>query len=281
MVKRCPAVMSPRLHRDAGPDARDERGEGHAPREAPVRQAFRGPHCTRTFSACQPPGLGLRRYRNVRYGAAGWITLIGKCERRSAWRRVALAPANARKRCSTARSICSWRRRRADHDGGGAAGELLQGDALQMVRRPRGLLTATVQWQAAKVRGRRSTRSGSMPRHCGRASSSSRRTADGDLRAHVGGAQPAGDRSRRRRHSDLGAIVLENGRLAMGKRLKPVLEAGRDARLLLLRQFGERRSARSSGWLARDVQIRLLLGDKLTLTKAEIERDASGRRSSS
>ena len=46
----------------------------------------------------------------------------------------------------------------------------------------------------------------------------------------------------------LGAIVLENGRFTMGKRLKPVLEAGRDARLLQLRQLRRRRSGRSSAW---------------------------------
>ena len=36
----------------------------------------------------------------------------------------------------------------------------------------------------------------------------------------------------------------------------------------------KRRSAPSSGWSRRDVQIRLLLGDRFALTKAEIERDA-------
>jgi hypothetical protein len=71
----------------------------------------------------------------------------------------------------------------------------------------------------------------------------------------------------------LGAIVLDNGRLTMGKRLKPVLEAGRDARML---RFDNSETAFRTffGLVLRDVQIRLLLGDKLTLTVKEIEADA-------
>ena len=71
----------------------------------------------------------------------------------------------------------------------------------------------------------------------------------------------------------LGAIVLDNGRFTMGKRLKPVLEAGRDARLL---RFDSSETAFRTffGLMLRDVQIRLLLGDKLTMTAKEIEADA-------
>ena len=72
---------------------------------------------------------------------------------------------------------------------------------------------------------------------------------------------------------DLGAIVLENGRFAMARRLKPVLEAGRDAGLLA---FDDAEAAFRTffGLVARDVQIRLLLGDRFALTKADIARDA-------
>ena len=57
------------------------------------------------------------------------------------------------------------------------------------------------------------------------------------------------------------------------ERLKPVLEAGRDARLL---RFDNSESAFRTffGLIVRDVQIRLLLGDKFTPTQKGIEADA-------
>lgn len=71
----------------------------------------------------------------------------------------------------------------------------------------------------------------------------------------------------------LGAIVLENGRFALGHRLKPVLEAGRVAGLLA---FSDSEEAFRTffGLMARDVQIRLLLGDALKLTPASIREEA-------
>ena len=71
----------------------------------------------------------------------------------------------------------------------------------------------------------------------------------------------------------LGAIVLDNGRFTMGKRLKPLLEAGRDARML---KFDSSETAFRTffGLVLRDVQIRLLLGDKFALSTKEIEADA-------
>jgi hypothetical protein len=72
---------------------------------------------------------------------------------------------------------------------------------------------------------------------------------------------------------NLGVIVLENGRFAMGRRLKPVLEAGRDAGLL---KFDDCEAAFRSffGLVVRDVQIRLLLGDALRLDEKTILADA-------
>ena len=60
--------------------------------------------------------------------------------------------------------------------------------------------------------------------------------------------------------SNLGAIVLANGRFAIGERLKPLLEAAREARLL---DFDDPETAFRTffGLVGRDVQIRLLLGD--------------------
>jgi len=137
-----------------------------------------------------------------------------------------------------------------------------------------GLLTATVQWQAAKVRVPR------VDRH--RVDSDELRESieqfARDLLATLAGeisvtlnrlaVTHAGDEK-----TDLGMIVLENGRLEMGRRLKPVLEAGRDARLL---RFDSSEEAYRTffGLVVRDVQIRLLLGDHIELTPADIDRDA-------
>ena len=56
--------------------------------------------------------------------------------------------------------------------------------------------------------------------------------------------------------------------------MKPVLEAGRDAGLLA---FDDAEDAFRTffGLVARDVQIRLLLGDRLKLTSAAIARDSA------
>lgn len=72
----------------------------------------------------------------------------------------------------------------------------------------------------------------------------------------------------------LGRIVLENGRLALGQRLKPVLEAGRDAGLLAF-EDSETAFRTFFGLFARDIQIRLLLGDDLKMTRETIRADAS------
>ena len=69
-----------------------------------------------------------------------------------------------------------------------------------------------------------------------------------------------------RASSNLGQIVLANGRFAIGERLKPLLEAAREAGLLA---FDDTETAFRTffGLVGRDVQIRLLLGDKLRLTR--------------
>ncbi len=136
-----------------------------------------------------------------------------------------------------------------------------------------GLLTATVQWQAAKVRvplvDRKTLDSVSL------------RTSifqfGRDLLATIAGETSVALNRLAITHATedngLGAIVLDNGRFTMGKRLKPVLEAGRDARLL---KFDNSEMAFRTffGLVVRDVQIRLLLGDKVMPTLKEIEIDA-------
>ena len=76
------------------------------------------------------------------------------------------------------------------------------------------------------------------------------------------------------RGGNLGAIMLATGRFAIGERLKPVLDAGREAGLIA---FDDTETAFRSflGLVGRDVQIRLLLGDALEVVAPEIERDAA------
>ncbi|MCZ8259664.1 MAG: TetR/AcrR family transcriptional regulator C-terminal domain-containing protein [Beijerinckiaceae bacterium] len=71
----------------------------------------------------------------------------------------------------------------------------------------------------------------------------------------------------------LGAIVLANGRFALGSRMKPVLEAGRKAGLLAF-EDAEEAFRTLFGLVARDVQIRLLLGDTPGLDSECIRADA-------
>ncbi|MFD1199507.1 TetR/AcrR family transcriptional regulator [Brucella gallinifaecis] len=73
--------------------------------------------------------------------------------------------------------------------------------------------------------------------------------------------------------SGLGEIVLSNGPVAMARRLKPVLEMGQDAKLLAFDDIDEAFRA-FFGLVVRDMQIRLLLGDRQELTDAEVIRDA-------
>lgn len=71
------------------------------------------------------------------------------------------------------------------------------------------------------------------------------------------------------RGSKLGDIVLLNGRFAMGRGLKPLLEAGRDAKLLAFKD-SEQAFTCFFGFLLRDTQIRLLLGEDVKFGKEQI-----------
>ncbi|AZO12293.1 MULTISPECIES: TetR/AcrR family transcriptional regulator [unclassified Mesorhizobium] len=142
-----------------------------------------------------------------------------------------------------------------------------------------GLLTATVQWQASKVRVAQVDRKGldlaSLTTSLERFASDWLKVISSDTsvalnRVAVGRAGPI---KRKEGKDDLGAIVLQNGRFALARRLKPVLEAGRQAGLL---HFEDAETAFRTffGLVARDVQIRLLLGDRLESTEATIGGDA-------
>ena len=138
-----------------------------------------------------------------------------------------------------------------------------------------GLLTATVQWQAAKVR---------MPlvdrRHLDRATlHDSIEQFARDLLSTISGEVSVTLNRLAIAHAGaekrgLGAIVLENGPLAIRQRLKPVLEAGRAARLLRF-EGAEEAYRVFFGLVVRDLQIRLLLGEELKLSPPEIEREAA------
>ena len=67
--------------------------------------------------------------------------------------------------------------------------------------------------------------------------------------------------------------MLDNGRFAIGERLKPLLEAGRAAGLLAF-DDAEEAFRTFFGLVGRDVQIRFLLGDQPKLSAAAIEREA-------
>ena len=138
-----------------------------------------------------------------------------------------------------------------------------------------GLLTAIVRWQAAQVRVG-ALEDGAIDREtliAGlrdfasdwlRVVSSEPSLALNRLAIGHAGAESA----------ELGAIVLDNGRFALGRRLKPVLEAARKAGLI---QFDSAEDAFRTffGLVARDVHIRLLLGDRLKLERAAITKEAA------
>ncbi len=136
-----------------------------------------------------------------------------------------------------------------------------------------GLLTATVKWQAQNVRV-----TPTDPRQLDRSTLRKRleefaanwlsvvstKTSIALNRVAISEAGSAGG---------LGKILLENGRFEMGRRLKPILDAGRAKGLLT---FDDTETAFRTffGLVARDVQFRLLLGETLDLTKAIIRVDA-------
>ncbi|PYE90095.1 TetR/AcrR family transcriptional regulator [Phyllobacterium leguminum] len=138
-----------------------------------------------------------------------------------------------------------------------------------------GLLTATVQWQASKVRVAPLTREGldakSLFASLEGFARDWLRVLSGEISVTLNrlAVSHAGTGK-----SDLGQIVLANGPFAMARRLKPVLEIGREAGLLAFDDVDE--AFRTFfGLVVRDMQIRLLLGDQQESTDAAIARDAT------
>lgn len=137
-----------------------------------------------------------------------------------------------------------------------------------------GMLTAVVQWQASKVHVAPVDRE-----HLNQQSLKARleEYAANWLTVIAGRKSVALNRVAMSHaasgRSNLGTIVLEHGRFAMGKRLKPVLEAGRERGLLRF-EDAEEAFRVFFGLVARDVQIRLLLGDQFDIAASRIARDA-------
>ena len=138
-----------------------------------------------------------------------------------------------------------------------------------------GLLAATVRWQASRVRAGRYERQrldvatlreslqDFAATWLATISSATSIALNRLAIAHAGSSK-----------DDLGSLVLANGRFAIGERLKPVLDEGRAAGLLAF-EDAETAFRTFFGLVARDVHIRLLLGDRMRLTDEEIGRDAA------
>jgi AcrR family transcriptional regulator len=138
-----------------------------------------------------------------------------------------------------------------------------------------GLLTATVQWQASKVRinpvDQKHLDLQSLTESLEGYARDWLKVISSDTsialnRVAIGHAGSGKD--------NLGAIVLENGRFALARRLKPVLDAGKRTGHLAF-EDAETAFRTFFGLVGRDVQIRLLLGDWPGLTEAAIAEDAA------
>lgn len=137
-----------------------------------------------------------------------------------------------------------------------------------------GLLTATVRWQASRVRAgywdRQHLDADALAESLEAFAVNwltviSSRSSIALNRVAIGQAVSGG--------VHLGRIVLANGRFAIGDRLKPLLVAARDAGLL---DFDDAEDAFRTffGLVGRDVQVRLLLGDDAKPQPSTIAADA-------
>lgn len=135
-----------------------------------------------------------------------------------------------------------------------------------------GLLTAIVQWQAAKVGIPRPATGDLDAAQLRERLVEFARNLLGVLSSDTSVALNRVAIGHGSNASGLGQIVLENGRRSMGRRLKPVLEAGRDAGLL---SFTDSETAFRTffGLVVRDVQVRRLLGDDLRLSADDVAAD--------
>ncbi len=137
-----------------------------------------------------------------------------------------------------------------------------------------GLLTATVQWQASKVRlpsfDRSNSDRDSFQKGLADFAESWLSVLTSPVSIALNSMAVAHCSSAK---SGLGRIVLDNGRFAIGQQVKPVLEMARDAGLLA---FDDTEEAFCTffGLVVRDVQVRALLGDRPLPDKQTINQGA-------
>ena len=142
-----------------------------------------------------------------------------------------------------------------------------------------GLLTATVQWQASKVKmpvlpGEGLSRVALERALAGFAANwLAVLTSDLSIALNRAAVSHAGQGAGSGK-SRLGEIVLTNGPDAMRRRLDPLFAAGRDAGLLAFEDAAEPFRA-FFGLAIGDTQIRVLLGGTVRLTEAEREHRAA------
>lgn len=134
-----------------------------------------------------------------------------------------------------------------------------------------GLLSETVRWQASRVRA------GAYDRQhldAGALRESLEAFAANWLSVIASETSVALNRVAIGQAGALGGIVLANGRFAIGERLKPLLLDARAAGLLA---FDDAEDAFRTffGLVGRDVQIRLLLGDRPPLDPDAVAADAA------
>ena len=143
-----------------------------------------------------------------------------------------------------------------------------------------GLLTATVRWQAAKVRGV------TLPKGAIDAAflaAELKRFAADWLTVISGPTSVALNRlaiaEAGSQTLDLGAIVLTNGPAAMARRLEPLLNAARSAGLIVPGKAASKDMSEAFstffGLVVGDHQIRLLLGERRALSPTDIDRAAT------
>jgi len=137
-----------------------------------------------------------------------------------------------------------------------------------------GLLTATVRWQASKVKIDAPT--GEQPDRAGLQDILERfaerwlTVLSGDVSVALNRLAVSHAASSK---SDLGTIVLQNGPFAMAARLKPILELGREAGVIEFTTTDE--AFRSFfGLVVRDMQIRALLGEDGGADLVDVSQDA-------
>lgn len=138
-----------------------------------------------------------------------------------------------------------------------------------------GLLNATVQWQAAKVRFDAPSQSDltleSLQVALEQFAQNWLAVISGEISIALNRLAVSHAGSNK---SELGKIVLKNGPFAMGARIKPVLEAAQDADILAFDNV-DYAFRTFFGLVVRDVQIRSLLGDGVRSELINPKRDGA------